>query len=90
MVPLYDLLGFRINLVATATFYSVVNGNLSTLTLVFCISFNSVHNWVKSSKILVQVEGLTKIKSATMPGSWRFKELSLEAEAELSTQRISY
>lgn len=71
-------------MVATATFYSVANGNLSTWTLAFCISCNSVHNWMKSSKSLVQVEGLRKIKSRTMPGSWRFKELSLEEEAELT------
>lgn len=71
-------------MVATATFYSVAYGNLSTWTLAFCISCNSVHNWMKSSKSLVQVEGLRKIKSRTMPGSWRFKELSLEEEAELT------
>lgn len=76
VVPLHDLLGFRINLVATATFYSVANGNFSMWTLAFCISCNSVHNRVKSCKCLVQLKGHRKIKSGTMPGSWRFKKLS--------------
>lgn len=83
VVPLHDLLGFRINPVATATLYSIANSNFSMWTLAFCISCNSVHNQVKSCKSLVQAKGHRELKSGTVPGSWRFKKLSLEAAAEL-------
>lgn len=43
LVKVRCLLGFGIDLVATATFHNVANSNFSTWSTAFCVSCNSMH-----------------------------------------------